>query len=274
MITLDGTHGWVISYTNKHNISGKVVEDINHGDWSFCTSVKPEWNPDKLDMNISQFSSELDRDVSIGHRGGIVVRNGRHSGIFNVLWPFDDHPDVLGKFIKGEIWYDTPEGKVEIAILESRIFEDDWVDIVISYNKSKKCVTLQTREQNQEWKTKTLEINGQIIDYSGSHVWIGCANAFESCPEPQFYNGHIRCLGVFNSVLSEKDRDKFYKEYHDFKGIPKYFRSNAHKRQVYNFEKMNPLAFTNFKTTTPYKAFDFSGNGNHPIIYKREWGVY
>ena len=39
MITLDGTHGWVISYTNKHNISGKVVEDINHGDWSFCTSV-------------------------------------------------------------------------------------------------------------------------------------------------------------------------------------------------------------------------------------------
>ena len=35
MITLDGTHGWVISYTNKHNISGKVVEDINHGDWTF-----------------------------------------------------------------------------------------------------------------------------------------------------------------------------------------------------------------------------------------------
>ena len=28
------------------------------------------------------------------------------------------------------------------------------------------------------------------------------------------------------------------------------------------------------KTSTPYKAFDFSGNGNHPIIYKREWGVY
>ena len=37
---------------------------------------------------------------------------------------------------------------------------------------------------------------------------------------------------------------------------------------------MNPLAFTNFKTSTPYNAFDFSGNGNHPIIYKREWGVY
>ena len=119
-----------------------------------------------------------------------------------------------------------------------------------------------------------MEINGEIIDYSGSHVWIGCANGFESCPEPQFYSGNIRALGVFNSVLSVKDRDKFYKEYHEFRGIPKYFRSNAHKRQVYNFEKMTPLAFSNFKTKTAYKAFDFSGNGNHPIIYKREWGVY
>ena len=51
MITLDGTHGWVISYTNKHNISGKVVEEINHGDWTFCTSIKPEWDVDKLTLN-------------------------------------------------------------------------------------------------------------------------------------------------------------------------------------------------------------------------------
>tara|TARA_B100000959_G_scaffold266385_1_gene308768 strand:+ start:2165 stop:2974 length:810 start_codon:yes stop_codon:yes gene_type:complete len=263
MITLDGTHGWVISYTNKHNISGKVVESINTGDWTFCTSVKPEWNPDKLTLNIDDK----------GYRGGILVRNGRHSGLFNVLWPTETGDGWL-KFIKGEIWYDTPKGGVKIALLEKRVFGDGWIDIIISYNREKSMMIFSMREEGQVWDTQVSKLDGEIIDYTGSHVWIGCANAFESCPEPQFYSGHIRCLGVFNSVLSEKDRDKFYKEYHDFKGIPKYFRSNAHKRQVYNFEKMNPLAFTNFKTTTPYKAFDFSGNGNHPIIYKREWGVY
>ena len=152
---------------------------------------------------------------------------------------------------------------------------DGWIDIVLSYDRKNATLVLQTREELQEtWSTQLVKIDGEIIDYSGSHVWVGCANAFASCPEPQFYSGHVRCLGVFNSVLTEKYRDKFYKEYQDFRGIAKYFRGHAHRRQVYNFEEMKPLAFTNFKTSTPYKAYDFSGNGNHPIIYKREWGVY
>ena len=263
MITLDGSHGWVISYTNKHNISGKVVEDINKGNWTFCTSIQPEWNPNQLILNID----------NKGYRGGVLVRNGMHSGIFNVLWPSEDGKEWL-KFIKGEIWYDTPEGKTEIAMLDKRVFGNGWVDITLTYDRENSKLIFSTREIGQEWEVQEMEINGEIIDYSGSHVWIGCANGFESCPEPQFYSGNNRALGVFNSVLSVKDRDKFYKEYHEFRGIPKYFRSNAHKIQVYNFEKMSPLAFTNFKTKTAYKAFDFSGNGNHPIIYKREWGVY
>tara|TARA_Y100000401_G_scaffold115482_1_gene119293 strand:- start:4919 stop:5716 length:798 start_codon:yes stop_codon:yes gene_type:complete len=265
MITLDGTHGWVISYTNKHNISGKVVEDINHGDWTFCTSIKPEWNHEELTFNIAD----------MGYRGGVVCRNGMHSGIFNVLWPADDGKEYL-RFIKGEIWYDTPKGGApKVAVLETRVGGDGWIDIVLSYNRKESTLVLETREERQEnWSTQVVKIDGEIIDYSGSHVWVGCANAFASCPEPQFYKGHIRCLGVFNSVLTEEYRDKFYGEYQEFRGLMKYFRGHAHRRQVYNFEKMNPLAFTNFKTSTPYKAFDFSGNGNHPIIYKREWGVY
>jgi hypothetical protein len=264
MITLDGTHGWVISYTNKHNISGKVVEDINTGNWTFCTSIKPEWNKDNLLMNID----------GINYRGGVLCRNGMHSGIFNVLWQTEDKSKWL-KSIKGEIWYDTPGGETEVAIMEYKVRNEEWIDIILSYDRKSSKLKLQAREEGEiNWDIQEIDIDGEIIDYSGSHVWIGCANGFESCPEPQFYQGHIRCLGVFNSVLTESDRDKFYNEYQDFKGIPKYFRSNAHKRQVYNFEKMNPLALTNFKTTTPYKAFDFSGNGNHPIIYKREWGVY
>ena len=264
MITLDGKHGWVISYTNKHNISGKVVEEINNGDWTFCTSIKPEWDVDKLTLNINDQ----------GYRGGVLCRNGMHSGIFNVLWPSDDGKEWL-RFIKGEIWYDTPEGETKVAVLETRVGGGGWIDIMLSYNRKEKTLVLETREELQEnWSTQVVKIDGEIIDYSGSHVWIGCANAFTSCPEPQFYSGHIRCLGVFNSVLTEEYRDKFYKEYKDFRGIAKYFRGHAHKRQVYNFEAMKPLAFTNFKTSTPYKAFDFSGNGNHPIIYKREWGVY
>ena len=100
MITLDGTHGWVVTYTNKHNISGKIMADINIGNWTFCSSFQPEWNPNKLILNLN----------NEGYRGGIVVRNGMHSGIFNVLWPADDERDGWMKFIKGEIWYDTPDG--------------------------------------------------------------------------------------------------------------------------------------------------------------------
>ena len=59
MITLDGTHGWVISYTNKHNISGKVVEDINHGDWTFCTSIKVEWNHENF-FNMDDMDIEVE----------------------------------------------------------------------------------------------------------------------------------------------------------------------------------------------------------------------
>ena len=90
MITLDGTYSWVLSYTNKHNISGRIVESINTGDWTFCTSVKPEWNPDKLTLNIDDK----------GYRGGILVRNGMHSGIFNVLWPTETGDGWLKFIIK------------------------------------------------------------------------------------------------------------------------------------------------------------------------------
>ena len=264
MITLDGKHGWVISYTNKHNISGKLIEDLNHGDWTFCTSIKPEWDPDKLTFNIDDK----------GYRGGIVCRNGMHTGIFNVTWPTDDGEDHL-KFIKGELWYDSPTGEKKIAVLEKQVKHDGWIDIILSYNRKESTLVMQVREDyNEGWETELIKIDGEIIDYGGSHVWVGCANAFHSSPEPQFFQGHIRCLGVFNSVLTDEYRDKFYREYKDFRGIAKYFRGHAHRRQVYNFEEMKPLAFTNFKTSTPYKAFDFSGNGNHPIIFKREWGVY
>lgn len=264
MITLDGTHGWVISYTNKHNISGKKVEDINKGDWTFCTSIKPDWDRDNLLMNIE----------GRGYRGGVLCRNGMHSGIFNVLWQTEDKSAWL-KSIKGEIWYDTPNGEKKVAIIEYKVKNTDWLDIVLSYDRKNSILKLQVREEGEfEWNTQELEINGQIINYGGSHVWIGCANAFASSPEPQFYQGDIRGIGVFNSVLTDEYRDKFYTEYQEFRGLMKYFRGHAHRRQVYNFEKMNPLVFTNFKTTTLYKAFDFSGNGNHPIIYKREWGVY
>ena len=65
MITLDGTHGWVISYTNKHNISGKLIEETNYNNWTFCSSVKPNWDPEKVDMNIA----------GKGYRGGVLCRN-------------------------------------------------------------------------------------------------------------------------------------------------------------------------------------------------------
>ena len=154
MITLDGSHGWVISYTNKHNISGKVVEDINKGNWTFCTSIQPEWNPNQLILNID----------NKGYRGGVLVRNGMHSGIFNVLWPSEDGKEWL-KFIKGEIWYDTPEGKTEIAMLDKRVFGNGWVDITLTYDRENRKLIFSTREIGQEWEVQEMEINGQIIDY-------------------------------------------------------------------------------------------------------------
>ena len=149
MITLDGTHGWVISYTNKHNISGKVVEDINTGDWTFCTSIKPEWNKDNLLMNID----------GKGYRGGVLCRNGMHSGIFNVLWQTEDKSKWL-KSIKGEIWYDSSEGETKVAIMEYQVKNTEWIDIILSYDRKNSKLKLQAKEEGEtEWVVQEIDID-------------------------------------------------------------------------------------------------------------------
>ena len=78
MITLDGSHGWVISYTNKHNISGKVVEDINKGNWTFCTSIQPEWNPNQLPPVLGKTKNcQINQLMSLFHHIHYEVKERR-----------------------------------------------------------------------------------------------------------------------------------------------------------------------------------------------------
>ena len=278
MITLDGKHGWVVSYLNKHNLTNNAVSEIHNNSWTMCTTIKPNWKFDELPKNIA----------GKGYQGAAMALSGKHSGIFSLIWPAQhEGREVLHYMIKGELWYTNREtGKEEIIQVDfvmhdenmgksQHRFLEEWLDICLSYDNDNETLTMSVRAESQdEWNTKEEKLGGKIIDYTGGHVWIGCANAFDTQSNEQFWKGYCKSAGLFAKKLDDSERDRFFKEYPKFKGIAKYFRGYAHRRQVYNFEQMKPIVFTNFLTTTHYKAYDFSGNGNHPMIYKEEWGLY
>ena len=109
---------------------------------------------------------------------------------------------------------------------------------------------------------KQLEIERDIIDYRDSWLWFGCANAFGSCDEEhrQYLQGEISHFGVFGKKLNEDE-------------VKQFFNSCDSNLETANLNDLIPVSYSDFKTRTPHKAFDYSGHGNHIVMYNPDWGA-
>ncbi len=96
-----------------------------------------------------------------------------------------------------------------------------------------------------------------LCDYSFSMLWIGAANRIVEDHNHVFI-GDIDILHLQESYLDDEYCKLFFSDFDKFLPIAK------------NPENI-PIYTGDFKDTTPYRIMDLSENGNHPIIFRKEW---
>ena len=255
MIKLKGNNAYFLPNVHKSNLSTFPLNKICKDSFTFCVRVKINW--DKMEAD------------TLKSWGGIMMRNGMHSGLVAVK-------SQNSFAINGEIWTNI-DGTPTPKTLFLRIHEDNkdsWLDLTYIYETSGLLSIMSDKSVSLDWDkvaganknkyyySKQLEIEGDIIDYKDSWLWFGCANAFGSCDEEhrQYLQGEISHFGVFGKKLNEDE-------------VKQFFNSCDSNLETANLNDLIPVSYSDFKTRTPHKAFDYSGHGNHIVMYNPDWGA-
>ena len=255
MIKLKGNNAYFLPNVHKSNLSTFPLNKICKDSFTFCVRVKINWDK----MEADTFNSW----------GGIMMRNGMHSGLVAVK-------SQSSFAINGEIWTNI-DGTPTPKTLYLRVHEDnkdDWLDLTYIYETSGLLTIMSDKSVPLDWDkvagapknkyyySKQLEIEGDIIDYRDSWLWFGCANAFGSCVEDhrQYLHGEISHFGVFGKKLNEDE-------------VKHFFDSCDSNLETANLNDLIPVSYSDFKIRTPHKAFDYSGHGNHIVMYNPDWGA-
>jgi hypothetical protein len=238
----NGTEAWFVPPTSKYGLNKIDAKDIQLNDFTFTARIKIDWDYMVPDTNTQE--------------AGIMIKNGRHLGLSIA------HTGHGYKLLKGMLWTkeiktiagtDKPfvAPKPEELIIPLNSHEDisnDYINVALSVNLSEKKFTLTA---NQFSKTQSFE--NELIDYSSSWLWVGCANALDSCPDDhkQYFKGDVEFCGIFQ-------------KYMDFDETQLVFDGKWDK----NYK---PVGVYDFKNLTPYKALDITKNGNNLIKYDITW---
>jgi hypothetical protein len=235
VLEFNGDIAWFCPAKNKYNLSLKSVDEITNNDFSFISKVKVDWKG-------------LDKNQPF-REGGIVNKNGQHVGLS--VFKFENGDC----FVKGCIW--TNNGTADNILNEIVVkINDDGFDInseinlALSYSKKDNKIRLIFNNQIHE---KVLE--GNVIDYSNTWLWVGACNAFKSCDIEyrNYFHGDILFVSIYESYLESQtildifDNDHIV--YHDY----------------------NPVCVFDFKNQTPFKVLDKSMNGNNLVKFDDEW---
>ena len=127
---------------------------------------------------------------------------------------------------------------------------DEYLDVTIKRKENKFIV-----EFKGEVKEGTCE---NLADYSFSMLWIGAANRIVEDHNHIFY-GDIDKLHLQEAYLDDQYCKLFFNDYYKFLSE---IGSKAEQRPIFSGD---------FKDITPYRIKDLSNNGNHPIIFRKEW---
>jgi hypothetical protein len=225
-----------IAPENKYNLSRVNVRDLTLDDFTILIRFKPCWDL----MIPGELSAE----------GGLVAKNGMHCG----MTVRHEYINGVGVYVGKCLFFtEDEEGTVFPNIIINELSGDmDWYEFSMVHNLENKSMTFTTGNQKKE-----VVYNGNIVDYSNSWLWIGacCGFDFFDLNHRHYFNGEINYLGVFQSSLNDE--------------IIRYYFDNTDDINYNKLDKV--ISISNFKTSTPYKIKDDSGNGNNLILYKNGW---
>ena len=235
LLDFNGDVVWFCPAKNKYNLSLKSVDDITNGDFTFISKFKVDW--EGLDKNIPF------------REGGIVNKNGKHVGLSVFRLGIDDY------FVKGCIWtnnggVDDVLNEIVVKLNDTDIDINSEINLAFSYSKQDSKIRLILNNEIYE-----KDIEGSVIDYSNTWLWVGACNAFKSCDIQyrNYFHGEISFVSIYENYL-------------DLEKITNIFDSN-HK--VY--DEYQPVCIFDFKNQTPFKVLDVSMNGNNLVKFDDEW---
>ena len=96
-------------------------------------------------------------------------------------------------------------------------------------------------------------------------MWLGAANRLLDSSDQYdegfacIYEGERNKLHIQKAPLMGHSKRLFFDDFDKFKSFG------------YNVEDDGVFVSTDFSQTTALKARDFSGNGLHPMVYRKEW---
>lgn len=235
LLNFNGDFAWFCPAKNKYDLSLKSVDGITNDDFTFISKFKVNW--DGLDNNKPY------------REGGIVNKNGKHVGLS--VFKFE-----TGEcFVKGCIWTNNGNSDDIMNDIVIQINEGDFdinseINLAFSYSKLDSKIRLIFNEQIVE-----KNIEGNVIDYADTWLWVGASNAFKSCEVEyrNYFHGEILFVSIYENYL-------------DFEKISNVFNTN---HIVY--KEYNPVCVFDFKNQTPFKVLDTSMNGNNLVKFDDEW---
>jgi hypothetical protein len=240
--------------TVKNTISGLLVDDF-----TMMISFLPDW--DSIDKVLERRKSNPKYDV-VYHQSCIIGKNGKHTGLF-----FTSHINQQGDtnhLIEYE-WWQNPKWE------QNRDSNEDEVQTLKIYiEKQDTPYEVIAEKYNDEYKIKIgeQELTGKancVIDYSKSMMWLGAANRLLDGSDQfdegfaRIFEGEINKLHIQKAPMMGYSKRLFFDDFDKFKSFG------------YNVEDDGVFISTDFSQTTALKARDFSGNGLHPMVYRKEW---
>ena len=178
--------GYFLKNTDQYELSRNLPANITEDDFTFCVSIKVDWNKMKHD-NLTK-------------NGGIICKSGMHLGLIAIK-------TADNQLINATAWYSVngENRPVDISFVVNK--DEKVLNLAFIYEKEAKRITFIKNGQR-----KSATFDGELIDYNHSWIWIGCSNGFDACNEEHrnFFSGDINLVGIFNKALGDDIVGEFF----------------------------------------------------------------
>ena len=250
---LDDKRSFVFIDGNKHGLIKWLPADCLLADeFTVLARISPDY--EKIDKLL---------DIRPVIQQVVLGKNGKHMGLCFVGYVDGDgvkRHKISYEWWQNPNWANDPDPSKDHALDTKIDFmpgeKPETIDIVLEKANGKFSMEALGQVHEQTY-------NG-IIDYTTCFTWLGCGNKTFVSEEDNkrhgaIYYGDISLLHIQDGKLLTKDKNLFFDNFENFNV---YFK--ADKKKVIYFS-------SDFEDTTMYKIMDKSANGNHPLLFDREW---
>ncbi len=236
---------------DKYNLQDYELENLLKDDFSIYCRFKP--NHEIVDKVVKEEGV---------FNGAIIAKNGKHFGLFFSAYP-DENTNVIHKKIALTFWshdvelgYDV-EKRTELSFFTGEDdSEDRYFNVILSHNKRKKEFKLI---EDISGDSTTINYDN-LFDYEHSYTWIGAATLIAETHQSVFTGGDIEKIHIQKSTADLMYAKDFFSDYQSF------------LQNISDYGSVLKSVFsTDFSKQTYYKLMDMSGNGFHPVLFKKEW---